>query len=134
MPGDRAPELLVTTFDGRKWELAAQKGKPVILLFWRGRDPDQLKEYKTTIDALTADRRVTVIGINFDDDEKLARETATRLGINWPLALGDDNDILARFDSAPTGAVVIGADGTVVQNHIHRPELLKRFVDRALAR
>jgi RNA polymerase sigma factor (sigma-70 family) len=134
MPGEPAPELLVTTFDGQKWELAAQSGKPVIVLFWSCRWPDKLKEYKTTIDALTADGRVAVIGVSCDQDEKLARETAAKLGITWPLAqAAEGNEILDRFDTAPTGVVVIGADGTVVQNHIHQARLLKKFVDRALA-
>jgi hypothetical protein len=69
-----------------------------------------------------------------DSDPKAAQAMADKMGLKWPLAVPPDIEVLSQLDTSFPGVVVVAPDGTLVHNHIHQAQLLKRFVDRALAR
>ena len=132
-PGEPAPPLTITTVDNQKWDLAEQKGKVVLMLFWTIRRESSIDEFKPLIEQFAANPRITVLAVNVDRDPKAAQEAATKHGMTWPLAAPEDLGILNQLDTSFPGMVVVGADGTIVQNHIFQAKYLKKFVDRALA-
>ena len=133
---DPAPEFAVKGIDGGTVNLAAARGKVVLLNFWatwcgpcRMEVPDLVELQKKYQD------RLQVIGLVIDDaDEDAVRKFAERYSINYPVAMATD-EMRFQFGGVPAlpTSFIIDAQGRVVQKHIglRDPELYEMEV-RAL--
>jgi thiol-disulfide isomerase/thioredoxin len=133
---DVAPEFAVKGIDGGSVNLAASRGKVVLLNFWatwcgpcRMEVPDLVELQKKYQD------RLQVIGLVIDDtDEDAVRKFAKRYSINYPVAMATD-EMRVQFGGVPAlpTSFIIDAQGRVVQKHIglRDPELYEMEV-RAL--
>jgi len=133
---DAAPEFAVKSIDGNTVNLAAARGKVVLLNFWatwcgpcRMEVPDLVELQRKYQD------RLQVIGLVIDDaDEEAIRRFAKRYSINYPVAMATD-DMRIQFGGVPAlpTSFIIDAQGRVVQKHIglRDPELYEMEV-RAL--
>jgi thiol-disulfide isomerase/thioredoxin len=133
---DPAPEFAVKGIDGGTVNLAAARGKVVLLNFWatwcgpcRMEVPDLVELQKKYQD------RLEVIGLVVDDaDEDAVRKFAKRYSINYPVAMATD-EMRIQFGGVPAlpTSFIINAQGLVVQKHIglRDPELYELEV-RAL--
>jgi thiol-disulfide isomerase/thioredoxin len=130
---DAAPEFAVKGIDGGTVNLAAVRGKVVLLNFWatwcgpcRLEVPDLVELQKKYQD------RLQVIGLVVDDaDEDAVRKFAKRYGINYPVAMTTD-EMRIQFGGVPAlpTSFIIDAQGRVVQKHIglRDPELYEMEV------
>jgi thiol-disulfide isomerase/thioredoxin len=133
---DQAPEFAVKGIDGGPVNLAAARGKVVLLNFWatwcgpcRMEVPDLVELQKKYQD------RLQVIGLVVDDaDEDAVRKFAKHYAINYPVAMTTD-EMRIQFGGVPAlpTSFIINAQGRVVQKHIglRDPELYEMEV-RAL--
>jgi thiol-disulfide isomerase/thioredoxin len=133
---DVAPPFAVKGIDGSTVNLAATRGKVVLLNFWatwcgpcRMEVPDLVELQKKYQD------RLQVIGLVIDDaDEDAVRKFAKRYSINYPVAMATD-EMRFQFGGVPAlpTSFIIDAQGRVVQKHIglRDPELYEMEV-RAL--
>jgi thiol-disulfide isomerase/thioredoxin len=118
---DPAPEFSVKGMDGKTVNLAAARGKVVLLNFWatwcgpcRMEVPDLVALQTKYGD------RLQVIGLVVDDEDQTAvRAFATRYAINYPVAMAT-SEMRIRFGGVPAlpTSFIIDAQGRVVQKHI----------------
>jgi thiol-disulfide isomerase/thioredoxin len=107
-----APKLDLKDVEGRALRLSDYKGKVVLLNFWatwcapcRAEMPDLVKwqrEYKS--------KGLQVIGVTYPPIELTeAREFIKSIGVNYPVALGDEQT-KAMFDEGETLPVTVVID------------------------
>jgi peroxiredoxin len=87
--GRRAPKFELTTFDGKTVKLEDFAGKFVLLDFWAtwaGTRNLDLQMLKAVYDAYNKDARLVMLGVNLDNDRKVAEAAITQNGIKWPQA------------------------------------------------
>lgn len=125
-PGDAtvarqlAPEFSLTDLSGKTLDLAAFRGKVVLLDFWATWCAPCRTEIPHFVDLQNRyrDRGLQVIGISLDDDPAAVREFYQQLGMNYPVAIGDA--ALAERYGGILGlpvALVIGCDGRIYSHH-----------------
>lgn len=90
-PGMTPPPFSRTGLDGKPVNLAAFKGKVVLLDFWASWCAPCVVIIPHFRDwqARWSKRGFQVIGISMDDSASEARAAATRLGVNYPVIMGD---------------------------------------------
>ena len=117
---DPAPELKITSLDGKPLTLADLHGKVVFLNFWatwcgpcRAEIPDLIALQDRYKD------RLQIIGLNVDDEEADIQKYATEMGINYPVAM-TSNDIRIQYGGIPAlpTSFVLDTEGRVVQKHV----------------
>ena len=136
-PGERVPAITAGAADGRPLDLAALRGKFVLLAFWaaqgRGTAAD-VAALKATYDAFGRDPRFVMIGLSQDVTPEVARRYAARHEMVWERRyLGsryDPNPIPAAFgvrsrprscSSAPTGDIIArDLRGDAIQQTVSR--------------
>jgi thiol-disulfide isomerase/thioredoxin len=88
----QAPEFVRRDLQRRRVDLHAIRGKVVLLNFWATWcAPCELEiprfvQWQSTYGAAGLE----VIGISMDDDPRLARKLYAKLGVNYPVAMGDE--------------------------------------------
>jgi peroxiredoxin len=137
--GDPAPSAARVAADGRPLDLAAYRGKFVLLAFWntwRNSSLALLPHLKATYEAFGRDERFALIGLGLDVDPEMPARYAARRGLNWEqryLGNSDDpNAIAAAFGVrwAPQ-VILIGPDGKVLAKDL-AGEPIKETVAKAL--
>ena len=130
--GDPAPAVTPKAADGRPLDLAALRGKFVLLSFWA-----TIREIwatslhlKATYDAFGRDPRFVMIGLSQDIAPDVARRYAARHGLAWEqryLGSSDDpNPIAAAFGVRyPPQVILIGPDGRLIAKDL-QGERIKR--------
>ena len=114
------PTLNVTTLDGKKFDLASQSGKWVIVNYWATWCSPCLKELPD-ISAFVAahQENVSAIGLDFEDAEKDEIEQFLKKHpLSYPVAQVDIDNPPKDFD-APKGlpnTYVIAPDGHVAKS------------------
>ncbi len=117
---DRPLALKFTAVDGRKVDLAAMRGKVVLIDFWatwclpcRAVVPDVVATYKKF-----HGQGFDVLGVSLDQDKETMLAFAKESGMVWPQYFdgqGWDNSISSDFGVSEIPAMLlIGRDGKVV--------------------
>lgn len=122
-PGEAAPEVTLTDFEGESFSLRDYEGRPVVLNFWASwcpfcaaEMPDFEKVHRSVSDDvafLGIDQCESCQGGSRDAAERLARET----GVTYRLAEDPTGSVFVAFgaSSMPT-TIFIDADGRVVEH------------------
>jgi len=146
--GKPAPPILGTDLDGKAFDLAAEKGKLVLVVFWatwcvpNAEQIGWLEEVEHTYH----DKGLRVVGIDVDTMQNGGQKPEAVLpnvrrflldyNVPWPTLLngvGDRDYAMAYGISDIPANVLIGRDGTVVQIDLSRRNL-EEVVERQLAR
>jgi len=90
--GKPAPALAGSTLDGAAFDLAAQRGKPVLVNFWASWCGPCREEFPLLEDAAArhASEGLVVVGALYKDDPEPARAFVAEAGATWPTV--DDPD------------------------------------------
>jgi len=115
-----APNVTMTTLDGRTIQLADQKGKVVLVNFWatwcapcRKEIPDLINLYSE----LKSDG-LLVVGVATDDDgESVVAPFVKRKKINYPIVVDTSGTVESKFEAMyglPT-TYVVNAEGKIIR-------------------
>jgi peroxiredoxin len=145
--GKPAPPIQGTDLDGKEFNLAAQKGKTVLVVFWASwSQPDAAQvEWLEQVEVAFRAKGLKVVGINLDTQEDGGQKLETVLpnirrflldhNVPWPTLVNGsgEHDFAAAYGVSDIPAnVLIGPDGTVVQIDLSRRNL-EPVVSRLLA-
>jgi beta-lactamase regulating signal transducer with metallopeptidase domain/thiol-disulfide isomerase/thioredoxin len=128
--GDPAPDLTLSTADGRTVTLGALRGRYVLLDFWATWGAPCVSEIQALSkwhEAHKDDRRLTLLGVNLDDDPAAARPFSDRAEAAWARTrpagtTADRDELLTRYAIASVPCyILINPDGKLV----HRGESLE---------
>jgi cytochrome c biogenesis protein CcmG, thiol:disulfide interchange protein DsbE len=130
--GERAPALVVTTLDGRTFDLGKLRGKVVLVNYWATWCAPCRKEMPK-LDAFYKryhDRGLEIIGISIDFDRDLNKARRMAQGVSYPTALA--KSVTDNGFGIPKGVPItwiIDRDGKVRDRMIEvRDELLNGIV------
>ena len=136
--GKPAPPIQGTDLDGKEFNLAGEKGKVVLVVFWASwclSNATQITWLEQVQNAYH-DRGLQVVGINLDVQQDGGQKLETVLpqirrflvdyNVPWPTLVNGtgDRDYASAYGVADIPAnVLIGRDGTVVQIDLSRRNL-----------
>lgn len=119
----QAPALRVQTLDGTQFDLAALRGKPVLVTFWATSCPGCVKEIPHLIDLHRefGPRGLQMLGIamSYDPPDHVAAMRKAR-AITYPIALDIDGSAAHAFGDVnltPT-SFLVAPDGRIVKHKI----------------
>jgi cytochrome c biogenesis protein CcmG, thiol:disulfide interchange protein DsbE len=130
-----APALAGLTLDGSAFDLAAQRGHPVLINFWGPscvpcRDEFPLFAAKLTEHAADG---LVVVGVLTDDPPDPARAFVTEYGATWPTVIDADKAIKTAYRVAARPQTYF-VDGTGTIRSIQIGELTDADFERQYAR
>jgi thiol-disulfide isomerase/thioredoxin len=121
LKGKPAPAFALKSIDGKAFDSAALKGKPVLLDFWTTWCGPCRKEMPALdrIHTEFKDAGLVLIGVNVGEDRALVEKSLKTVSPAYPIALSNDSDIVAAFQvtAFPT-YVLIGSVGTIAAHQI----------------
>ena len=133
-PGTPAPALRLPGLDGGQVDLAALRGRPVVVNFWASWCDPCVREFPLLRQAAAGHRqdRLTVVGVLSGDSPAAARPFLRRNNATWPIAL-DPNAATATAWGAVglPHTYFIRPDGTLASHQLG--ELTQAALDRQLA-
>src|SRR5258706_1754976 len=113
-PGMISPPFPRTGLDGKPVDLAAFKGKVVLIDFWASWCAPcvVIIPHFRDLQARWGGQGFQVIGISMDDSASEARAAATRLRVNYPVVMGDAK-LAIGYGGIPwlPVEIVVGQDG-----------------------
>jgi thiol-disulfide isomerase/thioredoxin len=117
--GDPAPAIVLATLDGAVFDLAAQRGKVVLVNFWATWCPPCREEMPQLRDQVWrrfgAHADFAMISIAREETAEVIRPFVAEHGYDWPFAPDLDRGVFARYAEAyiPRN-YVIGRDGAIL--------------------
>ncbi len=112
--GQPAPEIHGTALDGTAVDLAALRGKPVVVNFWASWCVPCRAEFPVIRDAATAHAKdgLTVIGVLFQDDASSGKAFIDAFGAKWATVPDADGSLAKAYRVvAPPQSYFIDAKG-----------------------
>ncbi len=97
--GEPAPAIIGTTLDGAAFDLAALRGRPVIVNFWGPSCVPCREEFPQFLAKLTEHEAdgLAIIGVLTDDPEQPARDFIAEYGATWPTVVDPDKAFKAAY-------------------------------------
>lgn len=117
----KQPELKVTTLDGKPFDLAAQRGKWVVVNFWATWCSPCIKEMPDISGFVASHKDVAAIGLAFEDTDKADVEAFAKAHpVTYPLALLDVYKPPEDFGSPRSLPItyMIAPDGSIAKTFI----------------
>jgi len=133
-PGQAAPALRLQGLDGRPVDLAALRGRPVVVNFWATWCDPCVREFPLLRQAATTHRsqRLAVVGVLTNDRPDAARAFVRRLDATWPVALDPRGTTATRWGAVGLPhTYFIHPDGTLASHQLG--ELTEASLTRQLA-
>ena len=130
-----APAIVGTTLDGDAFDLAALRGRPIVVNFWGPSCVPCRDEFPLLIDkaAEHADEGLAIVGVLTDDPPEPARDFVAEYGATWPTVVDPEK-------AAKTAYRVVGRpqtyfiDGAGIIRSIQIGELTDADFDRQYAK
>jgi len=97
--GRPVPDIVGTTLDGAPFDLAALRGRPVVVNFWGPSCVpcrDEFPLFKQALSIHAADG-IAVVGVLFQDPAEPARDFVAELGATWPTVLDPDRTVAVQY-------------------------------------
>ena len=117
--GELAPPFETSTLQGQPLKLADYRGKYVLLNFWRSDRPEaeeELPHIKAAYAKWKGDKRLAIIGMNFDESIETLRNMVEKQQLSWVHCVISKNSTLpARYRLRAPTTMLIGPDGKIVQ-------------------
>lgn len=130
-----APDFTLRALTGPTLRLAEQRGHVVLVNFWAswcGPCRQEMPQLNRLHDKYRA-AGLVLVGVNIDDDPRLAAEVATRYQLRFPVLLDTDKAVVKRYDlGAMPATVLIDRDGRVRQLHRGYREGLELTYDQQI--
>ncbi|MBA4175558.1 MAG: TlpA family protein disulfide reductase [Leptothrix sp. (in: Bacteria)] len=120
-PQTAAPDFTLKTAEGRNLRLQEQRGQVVLINFWASWCGPCLQEmpHLNRLHERYASSGFRLLGVNVDDNPRLAAQVAQRLGVKFTVLLDTDKAVVKRYDlGSMPGTVLIDRDGRV--RYLHR--------------
>jgi cytochrome c biogenesis protein CcmG/thiol:disulfide interchange protein DsbE len=97
--GEAAPGIVGSTLDGAAFDLAALRGRPVVINFWGPSCVPCRDEFPLLAAKLTehATGGLSVVGVLTDDPPEPARAFAAEYGASWPTVTDPDKALKAAY-------------------------------------
>lgn len=137
-PKEPAKPLLATATDGSPFDLASQRGKYVLVVFWAPWAPPSAQEaevLKSVAGAFGSHPRFAMVGVAVDDSPAAVRQCVQVQGITWA-----STQLKGRDKATATGAwgvdslpaiFLIGPEGNISARNV-KPERLQPAVEAGL--
>jgi thiol-disulfide isomerase/thioredoxin len=121
-PGRAAPPLRLRTLDGRRLDLAALRGRPVLVNFWATWCEPCVREFPLLRQAAAAHRaeRLALVGVLVEDQPAAARAFVRRHGGGWPVGVDPQGRAAAGW-GVTVGlphTVFVRPDGTLASHQL----------------
>jgi cytochrome c biogenesis protein CcmG/thiol:disulfide interchange protein DsbE len=115
--GQAAPPITATALDGTRVDLAALRGRPVIVNFWASwcvPCRDEFPLFKDKLAELGPTDGLAIVGVLFKDQPELANQFLADFGATWP-TVGDPDGTTAKAYRvvAPPQTYFIDKDGVL---------------------
>jgi cytochrome c biogenesis protein CcmG/thiol:disulfide interchange protein DsbE len=133
-PGTPAPPLRLPGLDGGTVDLAALRGRPVVVNFWATWCPPCLREFPRLRKAAAAHRNdhLAVVGVLSRDTPAVARDFVRAHGGTWPIGLDPSAATADRWGAVGLPHTwFVRRDGTLASHQLG--ELTQASLDRQLA-
>jgi peroxiredoxin len=133
-PGTPAPPLRLPGLDGGTVDLAALRGRPVVVNFWATWCEPCVREFPRLRKAAATHRgdRLAVVGVLTSDRPAAARDFVRAHGATWPIGLDPSAATAARWGAVGLPHTwFIRPDGTLASHQLG--ELTQTGLDRQLA-
>jgi cytochrome c biogenesis protein CcmG/thiol:disulfide interchange protein DsbE len=115
--GSPAPALAGTALDGSAVDLAALRGRPVIVNFWASwcmPCREEFPLFAARLAELGASDGLVIIGVLYKDEPALAQQFIDDAGAAWPSLPDPDGTLAAAYRVvAPPQTYFIDADGVL---------------------
>jgi len=97
--GEPAPAIVGTTLDGGAFDLAALRGRPVIVNFWGPSCVPCREEFPQFLAKLAEHEAdgLAIIGVLTDDPEQPARDFIAEYGATWPTVVDPDKSFKSAY-------------------------------------
>jgi cytochrome c biogenesis protein CcmG/thiol:disulfide interchange protein DsbE len=97
--GEPAPAIVGTTLDGAPFDLAALRGRPVIVNFWGPSCVPCREEFPQFLAKLGehGSDGLAIVGVLTDDPEQPARDFIAQYGATWPTVVDPDKSIRTAY-------------------------------------
>ncbi len=120
-PPSTAPDFTLRSSEGHNLRLHEQRGQIVMVNFWASWCAPckvELPHLNRLYDKYRASGFV-LLGVNIDEDPRLAASIAQRMGLKFPILLDSDKAVAKRYDlGTMPSTVIIDRDGRVRQVHL----------------
>jgi len=138
--GDKAPDFVQQSINGKAISLSSLKGQVVLIDFWaswcapcRKENPHLVEAYEQYKDAFfSGDKGFTILSVSLDMKEESWKKAIKDDGLSWPHHVSDlkgwRNEVAKMYGirSIP-GSYLVDGEGTIVAINLRGEELKKKL-------